>query len=104
MDTERARRRLRLRDLETLYAVVESRGMRKAAQALHRSQPAVSKAIRDLEDSLGVALLDRTHRGVEPTKFGTALVRRIRVVVDELQGALRDLADMSDPDSGEVHL
>jgi len=78
--------------------------MRKAAQALHRSQPAISKAIHELEDSLGVALLDRTHRGVEPTKFGTALVRRIRVVFDELQGALRDLADMSDPDSGEVHL
>src|SRR5438046_1537190 len=73
MDLDRLRRRVRLRDLETLAAVVEAGGMRKAAEALHISQPAVSRAIRDLEEKLGVQLLQRGRRGVELTHFGEAL-------------------------------
>ena len=104
MDVERARRRLRLRDLETLVAVVEAGGMHKAATALHRSQPAVSKGIAELEDALGVPLLERGRRGVVPTAYGDALTRRARALVDELRAALRELAHMADPDGGEVRL
>jgi DNA-binding transcriptional LysR family regulator len=101
---ERARRRVRLRDLETLVAVTQAGGMRKAALELHLSQPAVSKAIRELEDALGVQLLERGRRGVAPTPFGQALVRRSRGLIDELQTALRELAWLADPEAGEVRL
>jgi DNA-binding transcriptional LysR family regulator len=104
MQIERVRRRVRLRDLETLAAVVQAGGMRKAAAGLNLSQPAVSKAIADLEDALGLRLLERGRRGVEPTTFGTALVRRTEVMVDQLRGALRELADLADPEGGEVRL
>jgi DNA-binding transcriptional LysR family regulator len=107
MDTqqlERMRRRVRLRDLETLVEVIRSGGMRKAAGLLHQSQPAVSKAMHELENALGVPLLERNRRGVTPTPFGAALARRAEAVVDELQGALRELAHLSDPDAGEVRL
>jgi DNA-binding transcriptional LysR family regulator len=104
MDFDQLQRRLRLRDLETLAAVVKAGGMRKAAHVLHLSQPAVSRAIRDLEQTLGVQLLQRGRRGVEPTSFGEALVRRSTGVFDELQGALRELAYLADPSSGEVRL
>jgi DNA-binding transcriptional LysR family regulator len=107
MDTktlERMRRRVRLRDLETLVAVVQAGGMRKASADLHLSQPAVSKAIRELEDALGVRLLERGRRGVEPTPFGDALVRRSKGLIDELQTALRELAWLADPEAGEVRL
>jgi DNA-binding transcriptional LysR family regulator len=104
MDIDKARRRIRLRDLETLTAVVRSGGMRKAASELHVTQPAVSRVIADLEDTLGLPLLDRGRRGVEPTVYGSALVGRARVLVDELQGALRELAYLSDPTAGEVSL
>jgi DNA-binding transcriptional LysR family regulator len=101
---ERTRRRVRLRDLETLVAVVQAGGMRKAAGELHMSQPAVSKAMRELEDTLGHSLLERGRRGVAPTPFGQALVARSKVVVDELQNALRELAYLADPEAGEVRL
>ena len=101
---ERTRRRVRLRDLETLVAVVQAGGMRKAAGELHMSQPAVSKAMRELEDTLGHPLLERGRRGVAPTPFGQALVRRSKAVVDELQNALRELAYLADPEAGEVRL
>ena len=61
--TDRLKRRLKLRDLDTLMAVVQAGGMRKAADALHMSQGAVSKAIGELESVLGVRLLERSARG-----------------------------------------
>ena len=64
---DRIGRRLKLRDLHILLAVVELGSMGKAATQLAMSQPAVSKAIADLEYALGVRVLDRSRQGVEPT-------------------------------------
>lgn len=104
MDVARVQRRIRLRDLETLVSVVQAGSMRKAAQALHLSQPAISRSIRDLEEAIGCELLQRGSSGVAATLFGESLVRRSRAVFDELQGALRELAHLADPGAGEVHL
>lgn len=104
MQIDRVQRRVRLRDLETLAAVVHAGGMRKAVAVLNLSQPAVSKAIAELEDALGLKLLERGRRGVEPTLFGAALVRRTEVIVDQVRGALRELAELADPEGGEVRL
>jgi len=73
---ERIGRRLKLRDLNVFLAVVKERSMSKAAAALAISQPAISKAIADMEHTLRAPLLDRTRRGVEPTPYGEALVKR----------------------------
>src|ERR1700751_5115056 len=72
---ERTRRRLKLRDLDILLAVVETGSMGKAAKRLNTSQPAVSKAVVELEDALGVRLVDRSRRGVVPTPYGLALAK-----------------------------
>jgi DNA-binding transcriptional LysR family regulator len=104
MDIDRARRHLRLRDLETLMAVVEAGAMRKASSGLHRSEPAVSKALRELEDALGLPLLERGRSGVLPTVYGEALVRRSKALIDDLHSALRELEHLADPSSGEVRL
>lgn len=101
---ERSRRRVRLRDLETLIAVAQAGGMRRAATALNLSQAAVSKAMQELEGTVGVRLLERGRRGVETTMYGEALVRRARAVIDELHTALVEVAWLSDPDSGEVRV
>src|SRR5215831_8499715 len=69
---DRTKRRLKLRDLDVLLAVVETGSMGKAAKRLNISQPAVSKAVVELEDALGVRLLDRSRRGVVPTPYGLA--------------------------------
>lgn len=104
MDIENLRRRLRLRDLETLSTVVRAGGIRKAATLLHLSQPAVSKAISDLEDTLGVPLLVRGPRGVEATDIGRALARRGEAMTDNMRSALREVAELADPDAGEVRI
>ena len=95
-------RRLKLRDLHVFYTAVQSGSMAKAAQQLGVSQPVVSEVIADLENTLGVRLLDRHRHGVEPTKYGDALIKRGTVVFDELKQSVRDIGFLADPAAGEV--
>jgi DNA-binding transcriptional LysR family regulator len=97
-------RRLRLRDLHILFTVVQRGSMAKAAQTLGVTQPAVSKVIAELEHTLGVRLLDRGARGVEPTKYGRALLARSNAAFDELRQSVRDIEFLADPTVGEVRI
>src|SRR3954453_17781621 len=97
-------RRVRLRDLHILSVVVEAGSMAKAATRLHMSQPSISEAIANLEAALRVRLLDRGPRGVEPTRYAITLLRRARVVFDELSQGVRDIEFMADPTVGEVRI
>jgi len=78
--------------------------MAKASIDLGMSQSAVSQAIAALEDALGVPLLDRTSRGVEPTLYGAALVRRGEAAFDELRSGIKDIESLADPATGEVRI
>ena len=97
-------RRLKLRDLHILGIVVEWGSMAKAAAQLAMSQPAVSESIANLESTLGVRLLDRSARGVEPTLYAEALLTRGRVVFDELMQGVRDIEFLANPAVGEVRV
>jgi DNA-binding transcriptional LysR family regulator len=97
-------RRVRLRDLHILLTVVQTSSMAKAAQRLSISQSAVSKAIADLEYTVGVRLLDRSPRGVEPTLYGSALVKRGLAAFDELRQGVGEIEFMSDASVGEVRV
>lgn len=101
---DRLKRRIKLRDLDTLMAVAQAGGMRKAAEQLHMSQAAVSKAVAELEDALGVRLLDRTSKGVEPTVYGRALLRRGRVIFDELRQGFNEIGFLAEPGVGELSI
>jgi DNA-binding transcriptional LysR family regulator len=96
--------RLKLRELRILLAVTRLGSMGKAAQALAISQPAVSRAIADMEAALGVSLLDRTPQGVEPTPYGRALINRGLAVFDELRQGLKEIKSIADPTAGEVRI
>jgi DNA-binding transcriptional LysR family regulator len=97
-------RRLRLRDLHVLLMAVQCGSMAKAARRLAVSQPAISKSIADLEHTLGVRLLDRGPQGIEPTMYGSALVRRSLAVFDELRQAVGDIEFIANPAIGEVRI
>jgi DNA-binding transcriptional LysR family regulator len=101
---DRARRRLKLRDLNILLAVVRRGSMAKAAAELAISQPAVSRAIADMEHALGLRLLDRGRNGIVPTVYGEALVRRGNAVFDELNQCLEELDFLTDPTVGELRI
>jgi DNA-binding transcriptional LysR family regulator len=99
---ERIGRRLKLRDLHILFVVAQAGSMTKAARQLAVSNPVVSKAVADLEYTLGVRLLDRGPHGVEPTIYGRALLDRGLVAFDELGQAVKDIEFLADPASGGV--
>jgi DNA-binding transcriptional LysR family regulator len=94
--------RVRLRELRILFAVARCGSMAKAAATLGMTQPAVSQAVALLEGALGVRLLDRGPRGVAPTAYGEALMRRGAEAFDALAQGVRDIAFLSGPGAGEV--
>lgn len=97
-------RRLKLRDLHILSVVVQWGSMARAASRLAMSQPAVSESIANLEAAVGVRLLDRTARGVEPTHYAHALLKRGHAAFDELMQGVRDIEYLADPTSGEIRV
>ena len=101
---DRIERRLKLHDLRVLMTVVQAGSMGKAAKQLGTSQPAISRAIADLEHMLGVPLLDRDSHGVEATSFGRLVISRAVTVFDELRQTVRDVEFLSDPAAGEVRI
>ncbi len=76
--------------------------MRKAAALLHTTQSAVSRSIADLEHTIGAKLLDRSAHGIEPTRYGHALLRRGAAVFDELRQGVREIEFLSNPEAGEL--
>src|SRR5712692_10090312 len=97
-------RRVRLRDLHMLLTVVQRGSMGPAAAHLGISQPAVSEAIADLESALGVRLLDRSRRGIEPTEYGATLLKYGRAAFDELRQGIKEIEFLADPTAGEVRI
>ncbi len=97
-------RRLTLRDLHVFFAVVECGGIGKAALRLGVSQPAVSQIIADLEDTLGVHLLDRNPRGVVATMYGDTLLRYGRSAFQELKQGIQEIEFLADPAAGELRI
>jgi DNA-binding transcriptional LysR family regulator len=100
----RIRRRLKLRHLDTLLAVAQHRSMAQAATHLSVSQPAVSKAIAEMEHTLGVRLFDRTAQGVEPNLYGRALLKWALAVFDDVRQGVKELEFLADPAAGEVRI
>src|SRR5712672_1490957 len=102
--TEVVGRRLRLRDLKLLDAVAHWGSIAKAANQLNISQPAASRAIAQLEHTLGVRLLDRSTRGVEPTLYGQVLLRRGVAIFDEVRQGVKEIEFLTDPTAGELRI
>src|SRR5215203_3805290 len=104
VNEDRLLRRLKLSDLRLFHAAVERGGMAKAAAHLNISQPAVSKAIAALENTLGVRLLDRHPQGVEVTVYGRALMEGGVAAFDELAKSVKQIGHLADPNAGELRI
>jgi DNA-binding transcriptional LysR family regulator len=96
--------RLKLQHLKVVMAVAEWGSMQQAARHLAISQPVVSKIIADLEDVLRVRLFDRSPQGVEPTRYGRALLKRAIAVFDELRTSVDEIRFLADPTVGELRI
>ncbi|MFM0715428.1 LysR substrate-binding domain-containing protein [Paraburkholderia strydomiana] len=83
---------IKLHQLRALVAVADHGSVIGASRALFVSQPAVTKAIRELESDLGITLLGRTVSGVVLTPSGESLLQRARLIVCELERAEQQMA------------
>jgi len=95
---------LSARQLRAFTALADQRNFTRAAQTCHLSQPAFSALIRTLEDTLGARLFDRDTRSVQLTPEGRLFETSARRLLDDMQGALADLADHVERRKGRVSI
>ncbi len=89
-----------LRQLRYFTAIVEQGSFSKAALKLRVAQPALSQHLRHMEDELGVALLHRGTRGVQPTEAGERLLAKAWAPVEQaIEGRDYLIGDFSAADT-----
>ncbi|MDE1182781.1 LysR family transcriptional regulator [Paraburkholderia sp.] len=93
-----------LKTLRLLVAVCEHRNMARAAQQEHIEPSAISKRIAQLESDLGVPLLMRSRRGVQPTPAGLALLEHARSVLFTMERIASDVAAFGSGLRGRVRI
>lgn len=93
-----------LRHIRYFLAVAEHQNFTRAAEALHVSQPTLSQQMKQLEDTLGAQLLDRTGRTIRLTDAGEAYAQYARRALQDLDAGKRAIHDAQDLTRGELRL
>jgi DNA-binding transcriptional LysR family regulator len=95
-------RRLRLSHLQLLISLAETGSISEAARVTFTTQPALSKWLKELEDSVGAPLFERHARGLKPTSQGQMLLGHAQRVLSEMDRAQQNLAAMQEGSSYRV--
>lgn len=95
-------RKFRLRHVELIAELHDCGSIMKAARRLSLTQPTVTKALRDVESTLGVRLFERSNRGLEPTAYGEIFARHAKIVLAQLRHAAEELESLRAGYSGKV--
>ncbi|MCP1455807.1 LysR family transcriptional regulator [Pseudomonas kilonensis] len=90
--------------LAIFAAVAQERSFTRAAAKLGMSQPALSRAMRQLEERLGVRLLSRTTRSVAPTEAGEHLLRVVAPRLEEIDNEMAMLSEFRDKPAGKLRI
>lgn len=94
--------RITLRQLEAFVAVARTLSFSEAARRVHLSQPALSAAIRKLEDGVGAQLFDRTTRRVELTSVGRELLQVVERLFEDFDAALQSVREFVEGKRGRL--
>jgi DNA-binding transcriptional LysR family regulator len=95
---------MELRHLRYFIAVAEEENVSRAALKLHVSQPALSRQVRDLEEELGFALLERSAKSVKLTAAGRAFLAEAQAVLVRLEQGLQAARAVASGGHGELHV
>ena len=95
---------MNIRDFEYLVALDELRSFRKASERCHVTQPTLSGQLRKLEDYLGVLLVERAKRKVMLTPVGKEVVRRARLILQEVEQIEEISVSFKDPMQGKLRM
>ncbi len=93
-----------LRDLAYFETVAELGHLGQAADRLGRSQPALSKCLRRLEEDFGAPLFSRAGRGIQLTSVGEVLLARARLLRGASEEAMREVSDFAKGHAGHVRI
>lgn len=93
-----------LRHIRYFLAVAEQGNFTRAAESLHVSQPTLSQQIKQLEDTLGAPLFDRSGRAVRLTDAGEAWMRYARLALQDLDAGARAIHDVATLARGHLRL
>ena len=95
---------MKLHQMRALVASSEHRSLRETADSLALSHPAITKAIRDLEDELGVPLIVKSSRGIELTRYGSVLCERSRQILEDMRRANEEIEQLKGGGAGRVSI
>ncbi len=95
---------MNLRDLDYLVAAADTEHFGRAAERCHVSQPTLSGQIKKLEDTLGVALFERSHRSVVLTDAGREITVHARRILEEVEQLQSRALSRQDPLSGDIRI
>jgi DNA-binding transcriptional LysR family regulator len=91
-------------ELSAFVAVAEHGSFTKAAAQLGVSKGSLSHSIREIEERLGVRLLNRTTRSVAPTEAGERMLARLRPLFDDLEATVDEVNEFRDRPAGHLRL
>lgn len=92
----------KLQQLKVFQQVIRSGSIRGAARAMNQSQPAVSRALRELEQTLDTQLVVRGNEGMTLTATGRAFAQRMQFILEELERAADEIQQMNQYTQGAV--
>ncbi|MES2571640.1 MAG: LysR substrate-binding domain-containing protein [Verrucomicrobiota bacterium] len=95
---------MELRHLRYFVAVAEEQNVTRAAARLHLSQPALSRQVRDLEEHLGVTLLERGAKSIRLTEAGRIFLSEARAVLERAGEAVKNVRAVAGGLQGEIHV
>jgi DNA-binding transcriptional LysR family regulator len=93
-----------LRDLRYFEAIAEFEHMGRATERLHRTQPALTSAVRRLEEACGAPLFEKAGRGIRLTPAGRVLLKWAQRVRFDVEDAKREIGDIGRGLSGHIRI
>lgn len=90
--------------VEIIVAIADAGSLRAAAERVGKTQPALTKALRQAEDELGARIFNHAARGVEPTEIGHAVIARARVIQAEIRKLAEEVRQIQGHTAGSLNV
>jgi len=95
---------IKVRQIQFFLSVIQYKSFVKAANSLNVSQPGVSKAIRELEETLQVKLIKRHLNGIEITEYGKILENYSHLILKDISNAEKEIKSLKEGIIGDINI
>lgn len=95
---------MKAQHIQTLVAIADAGSLRGAAELVGKSQPALTKSLRQAEEDLGITIFQRSSRGVVPTHLGERVLSRARAIASEMGRLNDEIAQLRGEQVGRIHV